>query len=485
MIPHPMNDVLVVIPGIMGSTLYRGDEPVWEPSGGAVLEALNSVFRNITLLRLPDGIGDNHPADGVRPVDLMPDIRLPFGLWTFDRGYSALVDFLSITFNVTKSNPLDLSAPANLITFPYDWRLSNRYNGERLHEIVEPLLERWRSQGGPYADAKLIFICHSMGGLVARWYIDCLGGADVTRKLITIGTPHRGALKALEQLVNGVHKGPGPFKLNLTLFARSLPSLHQLLPEYACIEAAGALAKTSEVIIPELVTNMVTDAMAFHDQIDAARSVTKRCYELHPIVGFEQPTWTTASFDGHRVVPIRTIKTKHDDGKMVDINERGDATVPRLSAAPPDVDSGSAILKYVADNHSGLVHNHAVFDELEGILTANPVRHRASVIRIAVELDEILDPAKPLIVRAALPGGESKALECVVEDKYGNKLNIVRLDGTVDGLHTELNLPGPGVFLVTVRGAGNARAQVGAVTTVVLAWPQETAFELKDLTKQG
>ena len=110
----------------------------------------------------------------------------------------------------------------------------------------------------------------------------------------------------------------------------------------------------------------------------------------------------------------------------MDVNERGDATVPRLSAAPPDVDPGSAIMKYVADNHVGLVTT-PLFDELEGILTANPVRHMAPVIRIAVELDEILDSAEQLIVRATLPDSESKALECVVADGHGNKLNVVRL----------------------------------------------------------
>lgn len=479
---HPMNDVLVVIPGIMGSTLYRGKQPVWEPSGGAVVAALTSLFRNVTSLQLPDRIGDNHPGDGVRPVDLMPDIRLPFGLWTFDLGYRALLDFLRTTFTVVEPNLGDATLPANLVTFPYDWRLSNRYNGERLRDAVEPILKGWRVQGGQYADAKLVFICHSMGGLVARWYIDCLGGADITRKLITLGTPHRGALNAFDQLVNGVRKGPGPFKLNLTTFARSLPSLHQLLPEYACIEAGRDLAKIIEVRVPELITAMVADAMAFHTQIDQARSRTKQAYELHPIIGFKQPTWTTARIDGHRVVPSRTIKTTQANGTIVDVDERGDATVPRLSAVPPDVDPASAILKYAADNHGGLVHNHAVFDELEGILTPNPVRHRAPVIRIAVELEEVLDPSEPLVVRAALPDGDRVALEAVITDEEGHKLDIVRLAGTVDAQHTELTLPGPGVYRVTVRGAGHARPRVGPVTTAVLAWPPEAAFDPDDLT---
>lgn len=35
-------------------------------------------------------------------------------------------------------------------------------------------------------------IAHSMGGLVARWYVEELGGSENVNKLITLATPHRG-----------------------------------------------------------------------------------------------------------------------------------------------------------------------------------------------------------------------------------------------------------------------------------------------------
>src|SRR5262249_1730718 len=57
------------------------------------------------------------------------------------------------------------------------------------------------SAGGPASHRHV----RPMGGLVARWYLEHRGGAAITRKLSTLGTPYRGAAKALEQLVNGVH----------------------------------------------------------------------------------------------------------------------------------------------------------------------------------------------------------------------------------------------------------------------------------------
>lgn len=35
-------------------------------------------------------------------------------------------------------------------------------------------------------------VAHSMGGIVARYFVQCLGGDGLVRNLITLGTPHRG-----------------------------------------------------------------------------------------------------------------------------------------------------------------------------------------------------------------------------------------------------------------------------------------------------
>jgi hypothetical protein len=196
----PVTDVVVVLPGIMGSTLAKHGRLVWAPSAGAVLRAVWTFGRSVKDLGLPAGIADDHPADGVEPVALMPDLHVLLGLWTANIGYGKLLDFLrSPRFGLVEAGTVPPDHPVNLVPVPYDWRLSNRFNARRLKSIVEPVLDRWRGQGGVYKNAGLVFICHSMGGLVARWYIEREGGAGHTRKLVTIGTPHRGALSALDQ----------------------------------------------------------------------------------------------------------------------------------------------------------------------------------------------------------------------------------------------------------------------------------------------
>ncbi len=72
-------DLVVVVPGILGSTLRQDGRPVWAPSAGAALRAIATFGASIQRLQLPSGIGDEHPRDGVEPAGLMPDLHVPPG----------------------------------------------------------------------------------------------------------------------------------------------------------------------------------------------------------------------------------------------------------------------------------------------------------------------------------------------------------------------------------------------------------------------
>lgn len=59
-------------------------------------------------------------------------------------------------------------------------------------EVARLVEEALAATGTPQVD----IVAHSMGGLAARYYIQELGGSKKVRRLITLGTPHRGALRA-------------------------------------------------------------------------------------------------------------------------------------------------------------------------------------------------------------------------------------------------------------------------------------------------
>ena len=94
----------------------------------------------------------------------------------------------------------------------------------------------------------MVVVAHSMGGLVARYWLGPLGGWRHCRGVITLGTPHRGAPKALDTLVNGV-RVRGIHLQRVSDVIRSWHSPYQLLPVYRCIwdSTAGQAAYPHEV----------------------------------------------------------------------------------------------------------------------------------------------------------------------------------------------------------------------------------------------
>lgn len=450
-----VRDLVVVLPGILGSTLARDGQEAWAPSAGVVWRAIRSFGASIQSLTLPADLGDDHPGDGVEPLALMPDLHLLPGLWSANIGYSRLLDWLTQRFTLVPPDPKDPAKPANLLPFAYDWRLSNRYNARRLRAVVEPALERWRALAEANREARLIFICHSMGGLVARWYVEREGGAALTRKLITIGTPHRGAVAALQQLVNGLEKSVGPLRLDLTRFARSLPSAHQLLPQYACLETGAGLAPISAVALPGVNPALVADAVAFHAALDAAPA---SAYDLHPIVGTRQPTPTTA-----RLVEERIETSEQIEGAR----EGGDGTVPRLSAAPKALNPDDPRLRYAPDQHLGLHSHQAVLDELEGVLTARPVIHRGLAgPEIGLRTEPLLLLGEPLVVWADLAASKPLGLMAALLDEGGRVVERRKLRVEGQGQGCVFQPPRAGAWQVRV---GAARGSEGAMTTPVSA----------------
>lgn len=210
--PEPYTDIVVLLPGIMGSELAQRGRPVWAATGGAALDAILTFGGSAQALTLLDGLGDSAPGEadqggGVVATGLFSGIHVIPGLWSPNVGYGEVERRLAADLDLTRVQPD--GPPGNYLPFPYDWRLSVRYNGRRLARAVDDVVTRWRAQGGPYAEARVSFVAHSMGGLVARWAIDREGAATYTRRLITLATPHRGAIEAVGRLVNGSRSGCG------------------------------------------------------------------------------------------------------------------------------------------------------------------------------------------------------------------------------------------------------------------------------------
>jgi pimeloyl-ACP methyl ester carboxylesterase len=94
-----------------------------------------------------------------------------------------------------RSAPLPESVPPHLAEH-YDLLLTFDY--ENIHTTIEEtargLKQRLEAVGLHAGHGKTLHIvAHSMGGLVARWFIEREGGADIVQHLVMLGTPNGGS----------------------------------------------------------------------------------------------------------------------------------------------------------------------------------------------------------------------------------------------------------------------------------------------------
>ncbi|MBS2966026.1 hypothetical protein KGA66_23480 [Actinocrinis puniceicyclus] len=452
---------MVVVPGILGSRLAVDGHEVWGLSGAAIARGIMTLAGSVRRLAVPEDIGDEHPGDGVEPVGLVPDLHLLPMVGPAINGYSGLVGWLEREFTLTRAQHCGTGETPNLVAFAYDWRLSIRYNAAELQRRVVPVLDAWRAAG--HADAQLVMICHSMGGLVARYFVECLGGADVTRRVVTLGTPHRGSLDALLRLVNDTRYGIRPLRLELTAFARSLPSLHQLAPDYACIEHNGGLARTDEVSLPGVDEKLLADGFALRRQIaDSARQRGTSGHVTHPVVGVGQPTPATARIAANGLEPVDTIEG---------IDEGGDGRVPRFSARCDGMQDDDPAIQPHSEQHGSLQNNGAVRDALWYWLTSKRREYRASGngVPLGLRIEEVLAAGQSCRIEVtAAPEYDALSLRAVMVPLGAGQASQRSLANRGGGRY-ETVFPPPRPCAYEVR-IDDVSGRVLPVTAHVLVW---------------
>jgi hypothetical protein len=455
-----MSDLIVVIPGILGSILRddRGKE-IWTIRGRRLLPMLARLVMNRSLLELSQGFSDRPVNDGIEPAGLLTDLHAIPGLWTIN-GYDGLVRWLTSRFEVDEI--LSNGQPGNLVLFSYDWRLSNRNSARRLAATVDRRLAKWRKTSGN-DKAKATLICHSMGGLVARWFLDLEGGASLCRRLITIGTPYQGAPEAIAALANGVHPGLGPLKADLTRLVRTLPSVSELMATYPCVDRGdGVLVSLSEADIPQIAKSTIEWGARFHADLTTVEPIDGSIgYQTIALKGQSQPTNQVVRVTGEGVelddlekyddgqVPYRRRTRETNQLEMV-INVRGDGTVPRGSSHPKQWKSeavrpaGDKVQGF-APKHANLQNQREVLESLFQIFTADRLGQTAGGVPIAVSGPEMSVLGEPVKIDVSTdPAFDDLMLEIHVDNDPGqatylNNIGEGRYRGEVHGLAPDVH----------------------------------------------
>lgn len=449
-----MRDIVVLLPGILGSVLQKDDKDLWATPSQTAWTALQHLK-----LQGDDSEVDDL-GDGIRATRLMPDAHLVPGLWKID-GYSAISHLITDHFEIIHGGIGD-KKPANFFEFPYDWRRDNRVAARLLKRLIDWRLPQWRGHSGA-SDAKVILLAHSMGGLVARHYLEVLEGWHDCKALVTFGTPYRGSVKALNYLANGYKK----LFIDLTEVVRSFTSVYQLLPIYKMIKVADEYRRVAETDgIPGVERERAEQALAFHRAIEAAVNNQKKDaqylkeYKTIPIVGTRQPTFQSAKLSDGRLVVNQQLP-EGIDALLSD----GDGTVPYLSAIPIEL-SDEYRDSFVAEQHASLQGNSQVLNDLRNRLKQMQVRGLKAIrgpeisrevaerAAISLDLDDLYLAGEPVELRAKLvnPSQDPGALRARIEPVAAVGVTVeADFREDADGWALTVNALPPGLYQVEVR----------------------------------
>ena len=225
--PGPEDDVapVVIVPGIMGSGLHRADgTQVW-------LNVRNALGQYN--LGLPFAVPLVESRDDLIPGALLGAQAMMPRLFGFTEYYD-LVEMLELVGFRASAKGERKRAVHHV--FSYDWRRDLVESARRLDETLQELAAK-DTEG----DGRFNLVGHSMGGLVARYYLRygtaeptpdqpvTWAGAKHVRNLILVAVPSGGSLPALEGLLYGNRVGLSYTTLAASVITR-MPSVYQLIP---------------------------------------------------------------------------------------------------------------------------------------------------------------------------------------------------------------------------------------------------------------
>jgi len=319
---------LIVVPSVFGTSLIQ-------PSGRAVWGATSNLFLGTSFSEAPD-------ARAGAMIDSFPLVP---GLYRRDV-FGGLMRYLERVYGAT--------AGEDLFTLPYDWREPLAVTARRLAQLVA------RVRGT--ADDKVDLVGISSGGTVVRaflagaWSDDpdaaladpVLGpGVAAVRRVIYLGTPHRGSISALDYTQQGVGFFAGGKHFAAMPLQTGVTSIFDMMPspdDRVFVDATGAslaLDHLDPATWRELGL-LGRDRPALADDLARSRRLHRAiaaAADRHPpaiaIAGRHKPTAARAVVDGGKVV-FPCPECGDDRSRYPFAFTQGDGVVPEatLAAAP-------------------------------------------------------------------------------------------------------------------------------------------------------
>ncbi|MEV8311821.1 hypothetical protein AB0P36_31965 [Streptomyces flavidovirens] len=445
-------DAVVIIPGIMGSELYdtTTHKTIWGLSGVSWLLKAWTRPHGLAALHLTDDELEGK-LGRIKPTQLMRHSS-----WTpYLQGFEPYTDLLDTVHDC-------VAHPAAVLEFPYDWRLPVTTNGHVLAQAARRHLTTWQQH--PAHDqarrdrvderpARLVFIAHSMGGLVTQAALDPALDSDLandTRAVLTLGTPFYGAVKATAILNTG-RGAPVPLPhQQLRSISATMPGLHALLPQYTCVINGNDIRH----LTPGDVTSIGGSAELAQAAADSHRQHARVPLPGHrAVAGTNQATLQSLTIHDGVVETHQYGARQHTRGEFIRdrrgqlkfYDVKGDGTVYKESAA-----IGPAVTPLPLQ-HGAVAADRVALKAVAEILRDDEhLGPPQGAPGCGLDIPDLVEVGTPLTV--TLTGVDSLAgLKGVITDVESHKSQPLKLAWGDDQIKATTTLSAPGLYRVSIR----------------------------------
>jgi pimeloyl-ACP methyl ester carboxylesterase len=276
----PHRNPIIVIPGILGSKLVDQDsgDIAWGAFGLGQVDPNTPKGARLVALPMAPGQPLRELHDNVQSAGALD--RINFNFLGFPLQLDAYYNILqSLGVGGYRDEALGMAGAIDYgnrhytcFQFDYDWRRDIVESAKQLDHFIKTRAQYVQKEtekrfGIKMVKVKFDIVAHSMGGLVARYYLR-YGGADLPEDgslpeltwagarhvdhLILIGTPNAGSLGSLQNLISGVSPAT-LFPHYSAAVLSTMPSIYELLPRarhHPLLQADGE--PVTDLLDPEL-----------------------------------------------------------------------------------------------------------------------------------------------------------------------------------------------------------------------------------------
>ena len=368
------SNLIVVIPGIVGSELVDGNgAKVWV-GAGAILGQIQC-----------NEVGT--------PV---------YSLYAYNNDNYGALDTYKTLYDALKNK---YSGQADVKFFAYDWRKTNTIAGQALKNLVAGY------------SGKIILVAHSMGGIVASDYLRIATASQRSRTtLITLGTPFTGAPKAVQVMENG-QMFPG-IAGNITSsyvqnLIRNMPAAYELLPTtrsdaYVQVNGVDQTNTNAWNILRQRDWAKIQSGSGVKPMMNTAKTFQANLLQSnnqpYALSAGSSVFITSTGYTTVQKVNYALSGGTYSVSSFVSANN-GDGTVPATSAQNKLSNTDSHVVRVSnSGNHTGMVSNSTVLSKVYQYVSGALARNSMTGLIAEETPDNTYENEKGWIVGEGIDG---------------------------------------------------------------------------------